>query len=351
MSNSERARTAANIIYNTQAGRLFGRLLDDVGPSVVHLHNAARQLSPSIVREARRRNIPVVITAHDYSLICPQGRLFKGDRVACETPNCVRGDVWHAVVNRCVKGSLAASTLAATEHLIHRSLGMYTGCERIIAPSKFLAHRFIAAGISRERIVVLPNGIAPGPDPPLVPSTGGQILFSGRIAREKGLDTLIDAAARLPEVPFVIAGDGPEASRLRGNAGPNVRFVGHRAPAELRDLLVASVAVTLPSKWYENAPISLLEAFRSGRPVIASTIGGHPEMLAAGGGILVRPGDADDLALAINRLWNDRAAAQRLAIDGRSNLVQHYSLGQHVDRLLQVYARVIAGADHVDKAP
>jgi glycosyltransferase involved in cell wall biosynthesis len=345
MSMVDRITTAASVVYNRDAARRFDHLLDTWQPDLVHLHNTARQLSPSVVRVARNRNVPVVLTAHDYGLVCPQGQLYKGDREACVPPNCTRGDVRHVILNRCVKGSIAASGLAAVEHLVHRALHLYTDVDAIVAPSRFMAQTLTAAGVPARRITVIPNGIQGGPRPTAVAGSGGHILFSGRLAREKGLDVLVAAARLAPDVPIVVAGDGPDADRLRATAPASVRFVGHQDPVALAGLLAASVAVVMPSTWYENAPISLVEALRAGRPVIATDLGGHPELLLPGGGILVPPGDPAALADEMSALWNDRNSATTIGRSGRRTFEQRHTLDRHLDSIEALYRQLVDPGD------
>ena len=191
-----RLKTAARLVHNVEAAERFDALVRDVKPDLVHLHNTVRQLSPSILGVARRHRVPVVMTLHDYGLVCPQGQLYKAERAACTPPNCVRGNVVHAVVNRCVKRSLAGS---------------------------------------------------------------------------------------------------------------------------------------------------VLEAMRSGRPVIASRIGGHEEMLEHGGGTLVPVADVGGLASAVASLWTDRDAATRLGAEAREVFVRKYRIDTHMERLLTVYAEALGG--------
>jgi len=342
MGPATRVRAAVDLVHDRRSARAFGLLLDEVRPDLVHLHNPSRQLSPSVVGAAIERGIPVLLTLHDYALICPQGLLLKAGKVPCAPPNCVRGNTVHAVANRCVHDSLAASGVAALEHLIHRALGSYTRrVARFIAPSQFIAGAVGDVGIVRSRLTVLPNGIRPGPEPGPLPRDGGHILFTGRVVHEKGIADLLAAARSLPEVPVVIAGDGPLRERLETESPSNVTFIGQRDPAELDRLRNDAVAVVSPSIWFENAPLAVLEAMRAGRPVIATAIGGQPELLEGGGGVLVRPGDIDGLAAAIQRLWSDRAEADRVGRIGRALLGARYSLDGHVDGLLRVYEEVV----------
>ncbi|HEY8868734.1 MAG TPA: glycosyltransferase [Candidatus Limnocylindrales bacterium] len=341
LAPATRLAAALRLIHNGTAADAFARLLEEVQPDVVHVHNPSRQLSPSVVGEARRRGIPVVITLHDFALICPQGNMYKAGRRPCTPPNCVRGNVIHAVLNRCVQDSVAASAVAATEHLVHRAFGSYTRrVARFIAPSRFVADAIIEAGLPRRRTVVLANALDPGPEPQPIPDAGGHVLYTGRLAREKGLRDLIAAAGTLPDVPFTIAGDGPLRQSLVASAPPNVTFLGHVDQASLDELRTSVVAVVSPSTWYENAPLAVLEAMRAGRPVVATAIGGQPELLASGGGILVEPGDIAALSATISRLWMDREQASELGRAGRAALVAQYGLDQHIDRLLELYRDV-----------
>ena len=296
MSPLTLVRAAAKIVYNRDAARLFAGLLDEVKPDLVHVHNTVRQLSPAVLGPAAKRNIPAVMTAHDFSLVCPQGLLLKGGQSACAAPDCLGGNVLRAVRYRCVKDSVAVSSLAAVENLTHRATGLYyRRLKAIMVPSHFLEGALGRGGVPRRLIRYVPNGLPIGPEPASLPATGGQVLYFGRLAPEKGLDVLLSAARRLPGTSFCIAGDGPLGAALRGAAPENVRFPGHLAPPDLADEIARASVVVSPSICHENAPLSVLEAMRGGRPVVASNLGGHPE-LVGDAGIVVAPGDSSALA-------------------------------------------------------
>jgi glycosyltransferase involved in cell wall biosynthesis len=339
---AQRARIAADLFHNTEAARNFDRLISAERPDVIHLHNTVRQLSPSILRVAERHRTPVVMTLHDYGVICPQGQMYKGEREACRAPNCNRGNVIHAVTNRCVKGSLAGSSLAAVEHLVHRAIGAYAGrAALLLAPSRFLRDAVASAGLPREKLRMLPNALADTPPMNSYPSSDGHMLYAGRLSREKGVDVLMAVARRTPAIRYVIAGDGPLRLPLAASAPPNVRFVGHQASGELAQLYADAVAVLVPSVWDENAPITVLEAMRAGRCVVATRLGGSPEMLEHGGGVLVPPADPETLADVVTLLWNDRDRAQRYGAAGRLSFEQNYRFGLHLERLLAYYHEVL----------
>jgi glycosyltransferase involved in cell wall biosynthesis len=341
MSVGRQISTALRLIRNREAAGQFARLLRDTRPDVVHLHSAARQLSPAILAEARRLRIPVVMTQHDYQVVCPQGYLLKGDREACTRPNCVRGNPVHVVTQRCVRGKLLPSAVAAVEYGVNRTRGAYAGrVELMLAPSRFMAEMLTDAGFPANLIRHLANGIEPGDDAPDLPKTGGYFLYAGRLSREKGIDLLIEALRHVPGVPVLIAGDGPSRAALESAAPESVRFVGHVSTAELRHLRAEAVAVISPSIWYENAPISVLEAMRDARPTIVSAIGGQPELVEGDCGLIVPMGDVHALGRAMSQLWNDRPMAARMGRSGRARLLASYTLADHVSGLEAIYAEV-----------
>lgn len=342
MPLTRRVSTALRLINNREAARSFALLLDDFHPHIVHLHSAARQLSPAILAVARRRRIPVVMSQHDYQLVCPQGYLLKGDREACKPPNCVHGNPVPSVVYRCVRRRLVPSAVAALEYGLHRARGAYSGrVDLLLAPSHFIEEILIDAGIPAARVRYLANGIDPGQDPPKLLVGGGHVLYAGRLSHEKGLGVLMEAIRSLPEIPLVIAGDGPIRAELERLAPPSVRFVGHVGGDELRRLRTQAVALVSPSIWYENAPISVLEGMRDARPVIVSAIGGQPELVEGGCGLLVPPGNAEALAGALSLLWHNRGLAARMGRTGRARLLASYSLDQHVSTLESIYRETV----------
>jgi glycosyltransferase involved in cell wall biosynthesis len=344
MSFRKKASTAVGLIHNRDVGAVFGRLLDDTRPDVIHLHNAVRQLSPAILRSARSRRVPVVMTLHDYSLICPQGQLLKGERVPCVAPNCVHGNPLPAVLNRCIRRRLIASAVASVEHGIHRATKAYSSwVQLMLAPSRFIEAAVTAGGYDARRIRYLPNGIDPGEDPPPVPASGGSILYAGRLVREKGLDVLLDAARLIPEIPIVVAGDGALRQALEAAAPGSVSFVGQRSPDELKLLRADAVAVVSPSIWYENAPLTVLEAMRDGRPAVVSAIGGQTELVGSDTGIAVPARDARALADAISLVWRDRAMANEMGRAGRARLLESFTLAAHISALEAIYLEAVDG--------
>lgn len=287
---------AGKVVYSWEARTKLGRLLDNFAADVAHAHCIYHHLSPSVLSLLHERGIPTVMTAHDLKLACPAYKMLNKHGI-CE--KCKNGNLLHVIKNRCVHNSLITSTVVAVESAIHKSLGMYkNNLDRVVTPSIFFRDKLIEWGWDPGKLTYIPNFIdanqyAPQYEP------GDYFLYFGRLAPEKGVDTLIRAALAAG-VRLRIAGTGPYEAELRALLpadSEQVEFLGFCSGEKLWSLIREARAIVLPSQWYENAPISILEAYASGKPVIGARIGGIPEMLQEGEtGFLFESGNVSDLA-------------------------------------------------------
>jgi glycosyltransferase involved in cell wall biosynthesis len=337
----EGLRTAGRILYSFEAKKKFARLLDETAPTVVHLQNIYHQISPSIIPEAVKRNIPVVMTAHDYKMIAPNYALFHDGKI-CERTK--PQEYWEVADHRCIKGSYIAGLLEAAEMTLHRSLGLYDGVQKIIAPSSFMASKLEEYGIAKERIVHVPHFIDATA---WAPQYGGSYaLFVGRLSPEKGVDVLVRAAAKAKSIPVRIVGTGPDEARLRALASElaadNVVFVGFKEGAELIQEYAGSRYVVVPSIWLEVAGLIALEAYAAGKPVIASKLGGLAEMVKDGEtGVRVVAGDDSALAAAMLVLWSDPTLCETFGRKGRTWVESSWTPEAHYQKIMEVYSSVI----------
>lgn len=333
----QRLVMAGRIIYSFDARKKLARLLDRFHPDVAHAHCIYHHLSPSILPLLRERGIPTVMTAHDLKVACPAYKMYNHLGI-CE--RCKHGNLLNVAVHRCLHGSLGLSSLIMLESTVHRFLRIYEGnLDRMIVPSRFYGEKLAEWGWPRNKLIYIPNYVdAERYEPQYRP--GDYFLYFGRLAPEKGVDTLIQAAARLG-VRLKIAGAGPSETALRslsGQAG-GVEFLGHRAGDQLWRLVREARAIVLPSKWYENAPLSVLEGYASGKPVIGARIGGISEMVRVGEtGFLFESGDVEDLAKALQSVTT--LPDGRLAEMGRAarQFVQdRFTRQQYFERTLDLY--------------
>ena len=328
---------AARAIWSRDARRRIVALVREARPDVAHLHNFHHQLSPSIVDGLRAEGVPAVHTLHDYKVICPNYLLYT-EGAPCE--RCRGGRFHEAIRHRCVRGSLAGSAVAAIEMAFHRwRHTLERGITRFVSPSRFLRDKLLEFGFDPGRVSVVPNGIRLDEGLPRAAAPGHGFLFAGRLSREKGVATLIEATARTEGLRLTIAGTGPEEEPLRRlareRAGDRIEFLGHLDREVLLARVRAARAVVMPSQWYENAPLAALEALASGTPVVATRLGGLPEIVRDGEcGLVVPPGDPDALAAAMARLETDATLAGRLGAGGREIVEAEYGLERQVEAML-----------------
>lgn len=338
---------AASILYSFEAKRNMRRLLERAPPSIAHAHNVYHHLSPSIFSTLKAAGVPLVMTAHDLKLACPAYKMLRDGRI-CE--DCKGGHVYNVLRHRCIKDSVALSGLVLVETVLHRALGLYRDkIDRLVVPSRFYLDKLAEWGWPREMMVHIPNFVNVGDYAPEW-DEGDYFVFAGRLSSEKGIATLIRAAA-LGGHRLMLAGTGPQEEELRRLAaatGADVTFCGYLSGEALHALIGRSRALVLPSEWYENAPISVLEAYALGRPVIGASIGGIPEMIREGEtGMLSASGDAQSLADALAAMaakgTGGRAAMGRA---GRAWVAAEFSAAAYRRRMLDLYGAL--GAASVD---
>ncbi len=319
------------IIYSGEAKRKMRRVLEDFRPDVVHLNNINFQLTPSIIyavrafEKKRGKRIKIVYTAHDYQWVCPNHMMrIPATGQICFA--CRGGDFKQCSKNRCIHDSRVKSLLGTIEAGFYAMRKTYGMVDVIICPSEFMKKQLDTDPLLAEKTVMMHNFIdkdtavagkihgkkkkrrekaevfgtaADGERP-----AGDYVLYFGRYAEEKGTLTLLEACRALPEIPFVFAGTGPLEGRV--NQAPNVENRGFVAGEELRRLIAQARFSVYPSEWYENCPFSVMESQMYGTPVLASDLGGAPELVQPGRtGDLFRGGDAQELTEHIKELWED----------------------------------------------
>ncbi len=339
----EKVRRAAKVIWNQEAYDRVSELAAVERPDIAHLHNIAHQLSGSVVAALDHAGVPAVQSLHDYKLVCPSYRIFR-DGKRCEA--CRPYRYWNAVRYRCLLDSRAASAVAAAEAALYSAAGLYRkGIRRFHSPSRFLKETMERWGVDGEKIDHIPLTLNLSEYDPSS-EDDGSFLFAGRLSHEKGLDTLLEAAALCPDIPIVAAGEGPERARseaeLERRGIGSLTFTGFLAPDDLRRRMARCRAVLIPSEWDENSPVVIYEAFALGKPVIGSTRGGIPEMVRPGEtGLLVPPGDAAALAGAIGDLAEHRERAMEMGRAARRLMETEYAPEKHLERIVAFYRKAI----------
>jgi glycosyltransferase involved in cell wall biosynthesis len=293
-------RTGASAVWSRSARSDVARIVRRNHVDVVHVHNLFPTLSPSVLDSAG--DVPVILTLHNYRLMCLPADLFRDGRV-CE--RCVGRIPWRGVAFRCYRGSALGSGVLATSLSVHRALGSFDRVTRFLAVSQFVKQKHVEAGIDPDRILVKRHFAWPAPRRE---RAGEYFVYLGRLAPEKGVETLLEAWRRGPSLGgLLVVGDGPIEQALRRDAPAGVEFVSRVDAARVPSILRRARALLVPSRWHEPAHRGVLEAYAVGVPVVASRVGGLTEVVRNDEtGILVAPDSPAAWHDAVGSLLSDR---------------------------------------------
>jgi len=279
----------------------FTALLDDFCPDVVHLHNVHSYLSPIVAEIAKSRGVRVVWTLHDYKLICPTYSFLREGKV-CEL--CLTQPT-AVVTTKCMKRSLSASLIAYMEAIVWNRERLIRNTDVFICPSHFMAEKMKQGGFPPSKIEVLPNFVSMEQTGDTPVHREKAYCYIGRLSEEKGVRMLLEVASRLPYKLYV-AGTGPLISDLeRYFQQENIVYLGQLSKNQVYDLLQKVSFLVVPSIWYENNPLSVIESLCLGTPVLGAAIGGIPELIEEGKtGLLFQASNADDLKEKISSFFS-----------------------------------------------
>jgi len=335
-------------VYSREARAQFGRLLHRLQPDLIHIQSLHGHITPSVLFEAENRDIPVVWTLHDYKLLCPNTHfLIDGTGEICEA--CSGGKFFQAALKRCKKNSRAASTVASIEAYVHQWLKIRDRVRFFISPSKFLRSKFIENNFPAEQVIHLPNMLPESfsmqrhPERTFEGQAENYFLFYGRITNIKGIDTLLQAARIKPGIRFKLVGAADQAYKPVLQSLPsNVEYSSPKTGRSLKREIMNARAVIVPSIWYENQPYSILEAFSQGKPVIASDLGGMPELVEDHKrGLLFAPGDADALATSISVLHHSPDQAKSYGQAAQEYVFNEHGPEVHYRRIMNIYGDIL----------
>src|SRR5580704_16779820 len=347
-----KAGLAGRAVYSREARLRIRGMIAEFRPDVAHVRNIYHHLSPSILWELEAQKVPVVYHLNDFKVLCASYNLvLRGE--ACDA--CKGGQFWHALKEKCYPGWSARMTLVAEAYL-HKWVGTYEKCvDCFLAPSQFVRDKFVEHGWDPARFEVLPH-FQPVKEVMERSAEGAPLLYFGRLSAEKGVDDLLRAMQRLPNLRLTVAGDGPERGRLQQLSGElglaNVEFAGHLRGAELERAIAGSRFTVLPSHAYETLGKTILESYARARTVIATDLGSRRELVQAGKtGLLYRTGDVEQLASAIQFLSSEPELAERMGRAGREKVRLRYTPEAHYEALIGLYERLVGGKGQLSGAP
>lgn len=281
-SFKSRIKMVMNIVYSKEAYQNMMRLLEDERPDLVMLNNIHRQITLSVIDAVKDFDpkLPIFWTMHDFAAVCPAYLMLDGNGKICE--KCLDGNFGHCIENRCIKGSRLMGVLAKYEADYIRRKGLYDKVDLYICPSEFVLRKLQTAKFTKKKMVVMYNPLPMDTKCELSKGGGDYLLYFGRLSREKGVQTLIDAVRKTGH-RLEILGTGPIEDGLKDYVhrvgAENVNFRGFQTGQALQDYVKGCRCVILPSEWYENCPYSAMEAMALGKPLIVSNYGGLLELV------------------------------------------------------------------------
>lgn len=339
------------IIYSKEAAKKIAKVMDDFRPDVVHLNNINFQLTPSIIEAIadfdviNHTDTRIIATAHDYQWVCPNHMMKRpSDGKPCFA--CKDGHYINCTRNKCIHGSFLRSIIGSLEAYLYKARGTYGIVDTVICPSEFIKTKLETNPELTGKCVAMHNFLV-GDEAPVVDGHGKvssdekYVLYFGRFSEEKGIKTLIEACKALPQVKFVFAGNGPLKDEV--DKVENITDVGFLDAKEMHEKIRAARFVVFPSEWYENCPFSVMESEQFGTPIIASNMGGTPELIIQGDdsegriptGELFEAGNVEELTMRIKRLWENDELLNTY-IEGCKQ-VKFDTVDEYCEKLVKLY--------------
>lgn len=335
-------RVAAKSIWSSETYGNIRKQLRENRCDILHVQNHFPLISPSAYYAAHAEGTAVVQALRNYRLICPTGAFYRQQKV-CE--DCLgRAFAWPSMIHSCYRGSAFASGSVAAMLSVHRLLGTWRRkVDVYVAPTFFARDKFVESGFDPEKLMVKYNFVAP--DPGMGTGGGGYALFVGRLAKEKGIDTMLSAWRKLAgDFPLWIAADKTNMAQFSGTVeqSRSVEWLGWRNETELLDILGKAEMLILPSEWYEGHPRVAVEAFAKGVPIIGSNLGAMAEIIEDGRtGLLFEPGNADDLAAKLRWALDHPDRLLEMRKRARSEYETKYMAAANFGRMMEIYQAAI----------
>lgn len=326
------------IIYSFEAKRNILEVIDRFHPDIIHYNNINFQLTPSIIEAAYKRGIPMVQTVHDYQMLCPNHLFFDvHTQKPCEA--CLSKSKWNCYKKSCIHGSKLKSVIGSIEAILYEHRKVYDKIDLYICPSFFMQEKLQSNPIYKNKTVVIHNFIEEIKEYKEVEKED-YILYFGRLSEEKGFEMFLKTCKQLSHIKFKIAGTGPMEGMWEDIE--NIEYVGFKMGQELDDLIMKAKFSIYPSIWYENCPLSVLESESLGTPVIATKMGGIPELIEDGKtGILLNEISVKELKNKIDMLYHEEEKLEQMqknCIEKRDNMIV---LQEYCERLMGYYLQVL----------
>lgn len=334
--SGDKIRAFFSGIHNSGVEKELHAVLQRNQFDIALVQNLYPLLSPSILPILKEFDLPVIMRCPNYRLFCPNGLHLSHGQV-CE--RCLGGKEYWCVLKNCEGNFFKSLGYAARNAAARITRRILDNVDVFIVLSEFQKQQFISEGIPSDKIEILPN-IAPDIDGSMSHELGNLVSFVGRVSPEKGITTFLQAAKDLPDIPFAVAGSCQQMPDLPGRSSVNVRWMGFLEGADLHKLYQESRVLVFPSCWYEGFPNVITRAMILAKPVIASRLGGVPEIVEDEKcGLLFEPGNAGELVQKIRLLYENPELCRSLGAAGRMKAQKEYGAVAVSRRLMEILAK------------
>lgn len=324
-------------VYSIEARKKIRMVLDDFKPQILHINNFNFQLTPSIILEIQKwrsegNTCRIIFTAHDYQLVCPN-HMCNNTKTGGNCEKCINGHFYNCMKNKCIHGSKLKSTIGTIEATFWKWNNVYKHIDAMICCSEFLKVKMDCNPLFADKTIALHNFVDKVEY--VKEDKKNYVIYFGRFSKEKGIETLIQACKRLPDIQFVFAGTGPLESII--SEIPNIRNVGFKSGDDLVKLIREAKFSIYPSEWYENCPFSVMESQMYGTPVLGANIGGIPELIKDNvTGELFESGNVSELESKIQRLWYNKELTEQYSQS--CNTVLFDDIEEYTNKLMKIYS-------------
>lgn len=336
---------ALDVIYSRKNKKKMELALDEFKPDIVHINNFQRQLSASIIKPIKKRNIPIVFTAHDMNSVCPASlMLYKGE--ICE--DCITKGYSSCIKKNCIKNSKLKSILGVLETKFYQKNKIFKQIDYIIAPSAFIKKQLTKGNLEYNKMEVVHNFVLKSPETESKENVDkGYAFFFGRLSKEKGVLNLIKAFEKLSSGNLVIAGNGEEKEKIKNYIKDNkledkISLVGYLKQEQVRKYIRECKFVVVPSICYENCPYSIIETMEIGKPIIGSKIGGISELIQDGeNGFLYKYNDVNSLADKMQKLFDNPNLVKKFSQKSKKLFEKNYTADIYYKNIIEIYQNLI----------
>lgn len=334
--------------YSFEAKRNINKLFRSNPVDVAYLLHFLKWISPSILDYLSQKKIPIIVRLSDFSFICPSSNFLRNKSI-CEL--CKNGNLWPSIKYKCSQNSTMTSVVNALAISFHKFFHLFDKVDAFVCPSKFTLDKMKEAGFPENKLHHIPTFVNANDYMPHY-DNGKYILYYGRISKEKGVEFLINAYAKLARsnkiAQLIIVGrsNDEEAERLKrkilNENIPNIEIRDEVPPNEIQQLIYNSVFIVVPSIWFDNMPNTILESYAAGKPVLASNFGSFPELIRPEvTGMLFQPAAVDDLAQKIQWMLSHPNEIKLMGINARKYAEQNFLPQLHYKRLMNLFNKII----------